>query len=70
MHIIKESNCGISVAPESSIEIRDAIIKVYNANKEQRETWGTNGYEYLQENHTFDIISKKYLDFFQTIQNE
>ena len=65
--LVEESNCGLSVEPESGEAIYQAIIALYKMPMSEREKLGVNGYEYLLKKHTFEIITKKYLKFINSI---
>ena len=64
---IFEANCGLSVKPENTKEITDAILKLINLGDEKLETLGQNGYKYLLNKHSFTNISKTYVKIFNKI---
>ncbi|MBE0492581.1 MAG: glycosyltransferase family 4 protein [Sulfurospirillum sp.] len=63
-NIIKDARCGISVEAENSNQLKDAILNIYEMNKEQREELGQNGYDYLISNFTIQKLSAKWYEIF------
>lgn len=61
---VELSNCGFVVAPESSGSIVDAILKLKEMTSEERFSLGIKGYKYVKEHHSFDHLSKLYIDLF------
>lgn len=59
--IPKDAGCGITcdTTPEAIV---DAIITVYNMTDEERRIMGEKGHKYILENHTYEVLSKKFLD--------
>lgn len=57
--IVKESKSGISVEAENSLEIKKAILKIYNLNTQEREILGENGRKYVEENFSTKSLAKK-----------
>lgn len=57
--IIKESRSGISIEAENLLEIRRAILKIYNLDSEEREKLGKNGREYVEKNFSIKSLAKK-----------
>ncbi len=67
---IIQSGAGISVAAEDEEEIKDGIIKMCSFPKEQLHEMGRRGKNYLLENHSFDIITKKYCELFVRLDSD
>lgn len=59
------ANCGIQVPSGEANEIAKAIVNLSALPKEELELMGKNGYNYLIENNTYDVISAKYADCIQ-----
>jgi glycosyltransferase involved in cell wall biosynthesis len=58
--LIKEANCGISVAAENPDAIADGIMKLYSLTPEQRNKLGENGKNYVLKYHTYKYIADKF----------
>jgi glycosyltransferase involved in cell wall biosynthesis len=56
---VKDSKCGISVDAEDIDAIYNAIIKLYNMSKEERNQLGENGRKYVEENFDIPILAGK-----------
>ena len=67
---IIQSGSGISVAAEDEEEIKDGIIKMCSFPKEQLHEMGRRGKNYLLENHSFNIISRKYCELFIKLDSD
>jgi len=60
--LVAESGCGISVPPEDSIAIANAIRKLMSMSKDEREKMGLRGKEYVIKNHDYKILARKFLE--------
>jgi glycosyltransferase involved in cell wall biosynthesis len=56
--LINEANAGITVEPENSKKIAEAIVKLYE-NEEFRNTLGSNGRKYVIENYSREKITRR-----------
>lgn len=56
---VKDGKCGISVDAEDIDAIYNAIIKLYNMSKEERNQLGKNGRKYVEENFNIPILAEK-----------
>lgn len=65
--IIKDAKCGISVQSESIYEIKKAIVQMSKMNKEELKEIGNNGKKYLLNHHTFEKITDKYIELFNSL---
>ncbi len=61
-HPVIDANCGYEAIPGDVKSIADTIIKLYSLNQQERDIMGENGYEYLQENYTYDKLAQKIID--------
>jgi len=59
--IVKLAKCGISVEAQNSEAIANAIKKLYEMQKEQREELGKRGKEYVIEHFTYEKLADKFL---------
>lgn len=57
--LIKKAGAGICVEPENHIQIKDAVLKLYN-DADLRKTLGQNGRKFVQENYSRYNITKKF----------
>ncbi len=60
--IVMKAGCGISVKSGSILEIQNAILKIYNMPKEEREKMGQNGKEYVKNNLSYKVLVKKMIE--------
>ncbi|WP_022668295.1 glycosyltransferase family 4 protein [Desulfospira joergensenii] len=60
--VVLESGCGVHIKPEDSASIADAILKLRQCTKSERERMGYLGYRYLQNNRTYDVLGSKWFD--------
>ncbi len=68
-NLVKEANCGIDVEPENIDQLIAAILKLKSLTPEQRTQLGKNGKEYVLKNHSYDILTDKYLESISLIIN-
>lgn len=64
LEILEDNNTGILVAPESSSELAQAILRLLQ-NKELRELMGKNGRRYVVENRSWESVARKIAEVFQ-----
>lgn len=60
--MVAESGCGISVPPENSSAVADAIIKMMNTPKDELTSMGLKGQEYVLQNHDYRILARRFLE--------
>lgn len=60
-NIVKLANCGLSVEAQNSREIANAIMNLYNMDKDERIILGENGKRYVLEHFTYEKLSQKYI---------
>lgn len=65
--IVAESGGGLSVKPESAVEIEKALLSFYNMSPRQRDEMASKGYAYLMKHHTFDQISERYVELIHAL---
>jgi len=59
---VAEAECGISCQPENPQAIAKAVIELMERTTNELLTMGLNGKEYVQHNHDYRVLAKKYLD--------
>lgn len=64
---VELSGGGIIVKPDSSIEIRDGILELFNLSKEQRNQIGMLGKLYVESNHNIKHLATLYTKLFEAI---
>ena len=60
--LVAESGCGISIPPEDSVAIADAIKRLMEMSPLEREEMGRRGKEYVIKNHDYKILAKRFLE--------
>lgn len=65
--LVKEAKCGESVKPEQVQEITDAILKIKNMPSEERKKLGENGRDYVMRNHTYSVLTIKFLKLMENL---
>ncbi len=58
---VKEAKAGISVEPENSDAVADAIIKLDNMSDKDKINFGKNGKNHVIKNHDYKILSNNFL---------
>lgn len=66
-NLVEEANCGLYAEPENVDEIAKAILKIKNMSDDEREKLGNNGYEFVMKNHTYTILSKRFLTIMENL---
>lgn len=61
-NLVKEANCGIDVEPDNAKEISKAILILKSMSEEKRNILGENGKRFVLANHTYQILSKRFID--------
>jgi len=60
--IVRSANCGISLSFDDAEQAADEIANFFKMNK--IATFGLNARKYIENNHNWDIVSKKYIEEF------
>lgn len=68
-NIVEEVNCGLYAEPENVNAIADAIRKIKDMPLEDREKMGKNGRKFVLENHSYGVLTDKYLSIINKIKN-
>lgn len=66
-NIVKDAQCGLSVEPDNSNAIADAIRKLKELDSRLLEEFGNNGHEYVLKYHSYDVLSKRFLDIIKSL---
>lgn len=59
--IVGAAGCGFSVGPESPQEIADAIVRLAEMPRHEREAMGRRGANYLQAHHSYDVLTERWV---------
>ena len=59
---VREANCGLTIEPENPEALVDAIRKIRSMSIEQREHMGRCGSVYVEKNHLYPVLAKKFLE--------
>jgi len=59
--IVQRANAGVTVSSDDAKSIADGIVKMYQLSKEERESMGKNGKEYVLKYHTYENIAKEFI---------
>lgn len=56
---VEEAKAGITVPPDNSEELAEAVIKLYNLSKEDRQIMGRNGKNYVKKYYSIPVLVDK-----------
>jgi glycosyltransferase involved in cell wall biosynthesis len=56
---IKSAYCGLTVPPRDPQALADAVIKLYEMPKEEREAMGRRGREYVEKYHAIPVLAHR-----------
>ncbi|MFD1780019.1 glycosyltransferase family 4 protein [Fredinandcohnia salidurans] len=59
--LVKEANCGISVAPEDPVLIADAIDQIFKLTDIERKRLGDNGKKFVLDNHDYRVLADRFI---------
>lgn len=62
---VKDAKAGISIPPENTEEIINAILKLKNMSNSERKELGGNGRAYVLANHSYKALAEKFLQFIE-----
>ena len=65
---IAEAKAGLTVPPEDPRAVADAIIKLYNMSKAEREQMGRNGRKYVEKYHSIPVLVDKLEEVFKILK--
>jgi glycosyltransferase involved in cell wall biosynthesis len=60
---VEHVGCGIQVEAENIAQVRDAIQKIADMTKEERDEMGAKGRKYATENLEYHTLSEKFIDY-------
>jgi len=56
---IEEAQCGLTVPPRDPEALTEAVIKLYEMPKEEREAMGRRGLEYVEKYHAIPVLADR-----------
>jgi len=62
--IVKESGAGIFMKDRSTACAVEALTKFLNLSREDRIRFGENGYQYISNAHSWEIIANRYVEIY------
>ncbi len=60
--MINEADCGVFVNSSKTEDLKNAILHYSNMSDQERLNVGKNGFKWIFENRTYDLLAKKYLE--------
>jgi len=67
--LIKEANCGYSASAESSEELFNVTLKLFNMDSNQRKQLALNARNFYQENFQHDMLINKLTKYLNDLIN-
>lgn len=61
-NLVEEAECGLYAEPENNEAIKNAILKIKNLPMEDRREMGLKGQAFVKENHTYGVLSTKFIE--------
>ena len=68
--MVEDSGCGICIPAENSAEIARAAKELASLPKEELESMGKRGQEYILKNQEYGVLAQKFLDVFRMPKRE
>jgi len=69
-NIVKEAQCGLNAEPDNSDDIKKAILQIAHMSIEKRMEMGNNGKNYVLKNHTYQVLSDRFLEVMNQLNNK
>ena len=66
-NVIEIAKCGSVISAENPKELKNEILKYYRKSSDELELIGSRGKEFLIDNFTYKILSKKYIEIFNKL---
>jgi len=57
---VREAEGGLTILPEDSQALADAILEIFNMERAERDKMGQNSYDYAEKNHAIPILVDKF----------
>ena len=62
--MVKDAGCGVSIPPEDSGAIAEAVTKLSQLPPEERAAMGARGKDYILSHNEYDVLSEQFLHVF------
>ena len=62
--VVVRAKCGIRIPPENSGALAEGIKTMMNLSNNILKTMGENGFKYLQDKRSYNVLNKKWIDLF------
>lgn len=62
--MVAEAECGVSVPPEDSGAIAQAVLKLAGMTEQERQNMGEKGKMYILSHNEYDVLAEKFLKVF------
>ena len=59
---VKEAECGITIEPESTESLVNAILEIKGKSSEERERLGLKGKKWVLENREYETLAKQFVE--------
>ena len=56
---IEEAHCGVTIPPRNPQALAEAVIRLYQMPKEEREAMGRRGREYVEKHHAIPVLADR-----------
>ena len=63
---VAESDCGVTVAPESAVAVADGLRRLAAETPAARRAMGLRGRAFVLANHTYPVLAKRFLEAIQS----
>ena len=67
-NLVEEAQCGFYAEPENVEDIKNAILKLKNLSKEEREKLGNNGKLFVLKEHSYTVLSERFINIMQNLK--
>ena len=57
---VKDAGGGLTIPPEDSKALADAILEIFNMGSVEREKMSENAYDYVEKNHAIPVLVDKF----------
>jgi glycosyltransferase involved in cell wall biosynthesis len=65
--IPKTVSCGITVEPDNPQALAEAILQLRNIPKQERLKLGENGYQFVLKEHSYSVLSERFLNIMKNL---
>jgi len=64
---IEEAHCGLTVPPQDTNALAEAVIKLYQMSPEERESLGRRGREYVEKHHAIPVLAERLIQCIEAV---